>query len=772
MTSQTKIMIVDDNAIVAADIKARIGRMGYLVTECVSRGETAIESVKGEQPDLILMDIKLKGQLSGIEAAASIRSFYDIPVIFLSSYADEDTLQKAKLTDPYGYIVKPFDDSELRTVIELSLHKHGAERKLKKNEQWLRTILDSIGDGVIATDMEGIVTFVNPVAENLTGWSKIDAVGRPIVEVFNIINESTRQLVENPVDKVLQTGLVEGLANHTLLIRKDGHELPIKDSGSPIVLDKREHIGVVLVFQDDSSARIAEKKLMESEGKFKLLFEHAPLPYQSLDGKGVFLEVNRTWLEVMGYDRDEVVGKFFGDFLHPDWRTHYAENFPKFKSIGEVLGVEFEMCHKDGSYLTVRFDGRITKDALGGFVQTHCVFRDVTKEVALQRQVDAQEIAIRKNQKLEAMGTLAGGIAHDFNNILAAAIGYTELCFDETKPDSELFENLTEVLSACNRAKDLVKQILTFSRQGDEEKKPINICPLAKDAIKMLRSTTPANIELVDNLEDSRVIINGNVSQINQVIVNLVTNAVHAIRDNGRIDLGIDVVTFDTKRHERLLDVVPGKYAKISVADNGMGISNEHLHTIFDPYFTTKSPEKGTGLGLAVVHGIIKSHQGYVDVTSEPHKKTIFDVYLPLSEMGESCEAAREKVPTFGGNEHILVVDDEPALATIHQRNLERKGYSVTVFLDSRKALTAIETNPDRFDLVITDMTMPGVNGLQLAAAVKKIRPKMSVILCTGYSEDINQDTWQSSVLDALFMKPVENNKLALAVRELLDART
>ena len=771
MESQDKILIVEDNIIAAEDITVRIDKMGYLVTACVSEGELAIESVRLDRPDLILMDIELTGQLNGIEAAAGIRSTYDIPVIYLTSSTDEETLQKSKCTNPYGYLLKPFTDDELRAVIEITLHKHRTEQKLKESRQWFQVTLDSIGDGVMATDMHGLVTFMNPVAENLTGWPKSEGVGRPIREVFNIINEYTRELSENPVYKVLRTGVVEGLANHTLLIKRDGHELPIKDSGSPIVVDGDKNIGVVLVFQDDSEARIAEKKLIESEAKFKRLFENAPLPYQSLDVNGTILEVNKTWLEKLGYAKDEVVGKNFSEFLHPDWQSHFSENFPKFKSIGEILGVEFEMRHKDGTHLMVRFDGRIGRNQVGGFMQTHCVFKDVTREVALQKQVLAQENIIRQNQKLEAIGTLAGGIAHDFNNILAAVIGYTELCFDHIKPGSELSDNLTQVLSAGNRAKELVKQILTFSRQGDEEKKPINLSALAGDAVKMLRSTTPTSIELSESIEDFRIIINGNASQINQVLVNLLTNAVHAIKDTGKIELGIKVVSFDEKKHERLLNIVPGQYAKISVTDNGDGISQEHLGAIFDPYFTTKSPDKGSGLGLAVVHGIVKTHKGYIDVSSEPGKKTTFDVYLPLSELQERYELPDSKPPVPAGKEHIFVVDDEPVLVQIHQRNLERMGYTVSAFHNSSEALAAMKSNPGQCDLLITDMTMPGMNGLQLAEAVKKIRPDMIVILCTGYSDQINQDNWQDSVVDALFMKPLENHKLAKTVRELLDSR-
>ena len=428
------------------------------------------------------------------------------------------------------------------------------------------------------------------------------------------------------------------------------------------------------------------------------------------------------------------------------------------------------MCHKNGSFLTVRFDGKIGKDGLGGFVQTHCVFRDVTREVQLQRQLELQEANLHQNQKLEAMGTLAGGIAHDFNNILAAVMGYTELSMEGTEPGTELHGNLMEVFAASNRAKDLVKQILTFSRQGDEEKQPINLCPLVHDAVKMMRSTTPTSIELYDSIDQSRVIVNGNASQINQILVNLVTNAVHAIEDNGTIELGIELVKMDATSHRRLPNIKPGSYARMFVTDSGEGISKDNLNVIFDPYFTTKPPEKGSGLGLAVVHGIVISHGGYIDVTSGGHGTT-FEVFLPLSGGKELDIAPTIQIAASGGAESILVVDDEPSLARIQQRSLERLGYKVTVFSDSSAALAAVEQDPKQFDFLVTDMTMPGLNGMQLAEAVKQQNPEIYVLLCTGYSEEVNMDTWEATVLDGLFMKPVANEKLASAIRKLLDSK-
>ena len=319
MRDKISILIVEDNTIVAEDIRVRVERMGYHVTDCVTRGEIALNRVDENPPDLILMDIKLKGKMNGIETSARIHDgHHDIPVIYLTAYADEETLERAKRTEPFGYIVKPFEDKELRSAIEIGIYKHRMDRKVKVSEEWLRTTLGSIGDGVIATDMKGCITFMNSVAESLTGWPQDEACGKPLTVVFNIISEQTRIPCENPVAKVIETGQIIGLANHTLLITRDGRELPIKDSASPILLNGADNMGVVLVFQDDSKSRAAEKKIRDSEKKYRLLFENMMAGFALhkivLDAKGkpvdyIFLEVNDAFERLTGLKREHILGK-------------------------------------------------------------------------------------------------------------------------------------------------------------------------------------------------------------------------------------------------------------------------------------------------------------------------------------------------------------------------------------------------------------------------------------------------------------------------------
>jgi PAS domain S-box-containing protein len=767
MEQKAKILIVEDNAIVAADIKSRVQQLGYKVTGCISRGENVLSEVELELPSLILMDIKLKGEMTGIEAATAVRSKHDIPVVYLTSYTDKNTLTKAKQTDPYGYIVKPFDDKDLRTSIEISLHRHQVALELKTSEQWFKTTLSSIGDGVIATDMDSRVNFMNPVAENLTGWPLTEARGRKISDIFDIINETSGKPVENPVDKVIETGRVVGLANHTLLVSRDGKKIPINDSGSPIVIDGQESVGVVLVFQDDSESRLADRKLKESEERFRKLFEHAPLPYQALDEQGNFLEINQTWIDILGYQRKEVIGHKFAEFLHPDSQDHFSENFPIFKSIGEVIGVEFQMRHKDGTFLTVQFDGKTSSDQNGHFLQTHCVFRDVTEMKALQIKVKEQEKNLIQNQKLEAVGTLAGGIAHDFNNILSAIFGFTVLAKESLPAGSQIAEDLDEVLTAAHRAKDLVQQILAFSRQSPISPVPIEPELIIKEALKMLRSSIPTTIQIQEYISQDCGTVVADPTQIHQIIMNLCTNAFHAMEDNGGI------MTVELKRAKTIppdLEESKWGYIELLVSDTGKGIDQQIMDKIFDPFFTTKEQGKGTGLGLSMIYGIVKEHGGCVTVESELGKGTVFHIYIPRFEQPLASVAINDTENTRG-TERILFVDDEKKITKMAKAMLENAGYTVTVKMDSFEALKTFQNQPDAFDLVITDQTMPGMTGLDLSKRILQKRPEVPIILCTGYSSIVNEEIAKAQGIREYISKPFTKSTIHSVIRKVLDTQ-
>ena len=379
------------------------------------------------------------------------------------------------------------------------------------------------------------------------------------------------------------------------------------------------------------------------------------------------------------------------------------------------------------------------------------------------------EEQLRQMHKMEAVGTLAGGIAHDFNNILAAIIGYTQLALTDVSENTELYSNIKEVLKAGNRAKDLVKQILTFSRRHAEERVPISVSPLVKEALKLTRSILPSTIEIDQKIEQKTGNIFADPTQIHQIVMNLCTNAAHAMEEKGGVlEVCLCREKLDLEFAATHPDLAPGDYIILKVKDTGIGMEPGVMERIFEPYFTTKEKGKGTGLGLAVIHGIVKNYNGAITVSSEPGKGSVFTVYLPVIEQMAVVEAVKvESLPR--GSESILFVDDEQALAELGKKMLESLGYGVFSLTDSSEALKLFQKEPDRFDLVITDMTMPRMTGDELAKEILSIRPDIPVIMCTGYSERMTEAKAKAMGIRAFVMKPIHKEDIAATVRQALD---
>jgi signal transduction histidine kinase/ActR/RegA family two-component response regulator len=388
------------------------------------------------------------------------------------------------------------------------------------------------------------------------------------------------------------------------------------------------------------------------------------------------------------------------------------------------------------------------------------------------RELAQSERQLQQVMKLQAIGTLAGGIAHDFNNILFPIVGYTELTMDDIPEDSQARQNLEEILKATNRAKELVQQILTFSRQGGQERKPLQVQFLIKEALKLLRATIPSTIEIECNVGEECGHIMGDPTQIHQVVMNLCTNAYHAMQETGgTLEVTLKEIDMSYEQSMERVGMKVGRHLELTVKDDGHGMGAEVLERIFEPYFTTKELGKGTGLGLSVIHGIIKNHGGDISVSSQLGKGTTFTVYLPVI---DDIDVAIEPVKTAAatqGNEHILLIDDEEQIIDIEQQILERLGYKVTSKTDSQEALEEFAAQPEKFDLVITDMTMPKMTGDQLARKLMDIKPDISVILCTGFNETITEQKALAMGIDKFVMKPIVKDELAKTIRNVLDTR-
>jgi signal transduction histidine kinase/CheY-like chemotaxis protein len=396
-------------------------------------------------------------------------------------------------------------------------------------------------------------------------------------------------------------------------------------------------------------------------------------------------------------------------------------------------------------------------------------FLDITERKRADEERAKLQEQLAQAHKMEAIGTLAGGIAHDFNNILWAIMGYTELTMGSIPGGSKEHRNLQQILIASERARDLVNQILAFSRKAAQERKPLQLSLIVKETLKLLRATIPTTIDLKQEIASPNAMVLADSTQIHQLIMNLCTNSTQAMREKGdTLKIGLEEKDLDEDGLLEHPDLSPGPYVILIISDNGPGIAPEIIDRIFDPFFTTKEVGEGTGMGLAVVYGIVKSHGGGISVYSQPEAGTTFTVLLPkiLNPESESKEVDTS-IPQGCG--HLLVIDDEKMLVDLTKKMLERLGYEVTASNSSLEALKIFQAQPDKFDLVITDQTMPHMTGMQLARQLRRIRPDIPIILCTGYSETVSEEKVIATGINKLLMKPVIMRRLAEAAREALE---
>lgn len=614
---QTQILVVEDESIVAKDIQKSLQILNYDVCAVVSSGKEAIEKVKENYPDLVLMDIVLKGKMDGVEAAKEIRNNFNVPVVYLTAHADERTLERAKITEPFGYIIKPFEDRDLRTAIEMALYKHGMEKRLKESEEWLSTILRSIGDAVIATDTEGLVKFMNPIAQDLTGWKQEYATGRSLEDVLHIVNEKTGEKIENPVTKVVQENVVISF-NDAVLIAKDGTEKPIADSGAPIKDDKGNIIGVVLVFRD-----ITERKKMEEE--------------------------------------------------------------------------------------------------------------------------------LQKVQRLESIGILAGGIAHDFNNFLQGILGNVSVA-KYAKTEDEVFETLTKAEKASLQAKDLTQQLLTFAEGGTPIKTTASIKELINGSVDF--ALKGSNVKPEFSIPEDIWAVEVDEGQISRVINNLIINADQAMPEGGIIKVRAENVVISA---EDALPLKDGRYVRIEIEDEGVGIPKEHLLKIFDPYFSTKQKGKGSGLGLTICYYIIQKHDGYITAESELGVGTTFYIYLPASQK-EIVEKGDLEEQIVLGQGKILVMDDEEFIRDVANAMLKYLGYEVEFAKDGAEAIELYQKAKESgqpFDAIIMDLTIPGgMGGKEAIFKLLEIDPDVKAIVSSGYSTDAIMSDFKQYGFSGVITKP------------------
>jgi len=629
---------------------------------------------------------------------------------------------------------------------------HTAKTALREGEEKYRLLVENQTDMIVKVDTEGRFLFVSPSYCRTFGKTEDELLGTTFMP---LVHADDREATARAMEKLYQPPYTAYLEQRAQT-KAGWRWLSWVDTA--VLNENQEVVEIIGVGRDITPRKNAEALRVRLE----TAIEQAAELIMITDSKGTIQYVNPAFEETTGYDRQEVIGqnpRILKSNRHSE--EFYQEMWDTISS-GRVWRGHLVNRKKDGGLYEEEATISPIRSTTGAIINYVGVKRNVTRELELAKQ-------LRETQKMEAIGTLAGGIAHDFNNILSAIIGYSEIALQDVATDSRLREYLERVLGAGSRAKELVQQILAFSRQAELEPKPLNITPIVKEALKLLRASLPAFIDFRQNLT-SEATIQADPTHMHQVVMNLCTNAAHAMeKGGGTLTVALEDMVVSAENAEKIQDLTPGPFVCLTVRDTGHGMPHEVVERIFDPFFTTKEIGEGTGMGLAVVHGIIRTHQGAIVVESDPGFGTLFKVYFPII-AGETDRPAPQVAPLPIGTERILFTDDEELQVELGREMLARLGYRVTGLTDCRKALAHFRDDPNAFDLVITDMTMPHMTGDVLAAELIAIRPDIPIILCTGYSERITEDDALAAGIKGFIMKPVVMEELARLIRKALEA--
>lgn len=792
--SQSTVLVVEDERIVAEDIKMSLEDAGYHVCGIAKRGEEAIALAKEHQPDLALLDIVLRGDMDGIGVAHEIKQ-YGIPFIFLTAYSQQGVVERAKETEPMGYLIKPFEQAALVSAVEIAIHKAQMDQQLQASAEWFFTTLHSIGDGVIAADPTGNIVFMNGVAEDLTQWTSDNAVGKPLVDVFQIVHEESREVVENPLLVALESGEVTGLAEKTVLIRPDGSEIPIDDSGSPIRNSEGKLVGAVLIFRDISVQRDGERRKEEYQEHLEELVSQRTKDlrwrihleavindislelldlsdnelaqgiraalgrmgtFLKIDFSGVYLQEGGSLNETFAWQKeDELLSVPIDAILESSWSGDQIDrhgwaaisdlderggdpiNFRDALSEAGIASMAvFPLDKRDQSRGVLMMANRQPYAWTDHQVRLFEMFVHIVRS-GLQRLEtgrEKQRLMEELNQasKLEAIGKLTGGIAHDFNNMLLPIIGYSDMLLERDDLLAADQQELQEIRKAAESAADLTHQLLAFSRKQILEKAPMDLNALVEDKRVLLNRILGEDIRLEIDLMDGEAMIEADRGQMDQVIMNLCVNARDAMSRGGTIEMSTSLEMAARPSNGESLQAI-----RFIVKDTGPGMDPEIIDRVFDPFFTTKGLD-GTGLGLSVVVGIIEQHEGWIDLDSALGEGTQFTIYLPAKVVAASRKAVPlEEVGKRNGSrgERILLVEDEPSVINFVKTALTSKGYQVITAMTAKEALRVFDEHDGRFDMIFSDAMLPDGTGMEVLDRLLTTHPHIRGLLSSGYTD-------------------------------------
>ncbi len=665
---------------------------------------------------------------------------------------------------------------------------HASEKARRRADERYRLTLLSIGDGVIATDVDGRVELLSPSAEELTGWRQDEARGRPIEDVFRIEHESTRIAAKNPIREALHSQQQVLLANHTVLLAKDGTERPVADSGSPMRDETGELTGAVLVFRDQTRERARERALLAERRNLEALLSSSPVALLVVDEAGRVERANRATERLVGKRSDALVGSTLGEVLgcpsHSDeapgcgpsescgaceLRTILQAAFTGDRANRECVLEIAERSDPRGGRSSVRIGTAALQT--DGPPRAVVALWDITQQQRAAEERKALEAQLAEAMRIESIGRLAGGIAHDFNNLLAIVIANVDLALGALAHDAPVRADLLEIRSAGERAARLTRQLLAFGRKQTLQPRSLVVNKVIEDVRGLLRSAAGEAVDIRVELARDLALVRADPQQLEQALINLVVNARDAMPEGGVVTIRTANLTL---AKETASGLAPGAYVTLTIDDTGCGMDEATRARIFEPFFTTKPIGKGTGLGLASVHGIVAQSGGAITVRTAPGRGASFELLLPATGAAKPSSAPppRMALPVAAARHaRVLVVEDEPAVRSMVARVLESAGYEVMTSASGPEALALCEREALHLDVLVTDVVMPAMNGRELAERVLSRWSNVGVVFMSGYADDV-LDARGPVLAAARFVgKPFASHALVDAVRQVLGER-
>jgi len=660
-----------------------------------------------------------------------------------------------------------------------------AEQALKKSEGKYRELVENANSIILRMDKDGNITFFNEFAQQFFGYAEDEILGKNVIGTIVPEIESTGRDLK---------GLIQDMGryperyinNLNENMRRNAERVWIAWTNKPIHDADGKVMEILCIGNDITERKQAEEELRDSQRRLTDIIEFLPDATIVIDKDAKVIAWNRA-IEIMtGVMATEMLGKGNYEYALPFYGTRrpilidlvfqpkeeIQEQYSNINWQGDVLIGEAYIPDLRGNKAYLFGKASPLYDTKGSIIGAIETIRDITERIRIEKEREKLQSQLIQAQKMEAVGTLAGGIAHDFNNILSGIMGYSELCLKAMQDRPKVYHHLKQVLTAAERAKDLVRQILTFSRKAEQEKRPLALAPIVEEVVNFMRASLPTTIEFIQKIVDTSDVIVGDPTQMHQILVNLCTNAGHAMKETGGVlEIVLEEVVIDANDRLSRPPMRHGHYLVLTVRDTGHGIPAENIERIFEPYFTTKEKGAGTGLGLAVVHGIVKDHGGEIRVYSEIGKGTTIRVYLPLMEKEEEEGKHMKEALLPGKGEAILFIDDEKMVVDLSRELLEELGYRVVTETDPVKAIEAFKEGSGAFDLVITDKTMPHLTGFEVAREIRLISKDIPILLCSGFQEKEDLEKLAPLGIDRLITKPIRMTTLAKAIRDVLDKK-